>query len=293
MPNGKQSFLVLLVLLAAALPAAAGDLVGAVRHHVVEAEDTLLDIALASNLGYVELVAANPGIDPWLPEPGSQVLLPTAHLLPEAPRRGIVVNLADMRLYWFREAGKPPQTFPIGIGRDDWETRLGATAVVRKRIDPTWVPTASIRAARPELPASIGPGPDNPLGRHALDLGWRHYVIHGTNQPYGVGRRVSSGCVRMYPDDIATLFAGAPVGTPVTVVDQPLKLGWDEGALYLEVHPTQRQADEIEDRGRFTVEPIVDIEGRVRRAAADKAIDWDSVARAVSERRGIPVRITR
>ena len=169
-------------------------------------EDTLLEVARRFKLGYVEMVAANPGTDPWLPGEGTEVVLPTVHLLPDAAREGIVINLADMRLYYFPEPNGPPRSYPIGIGRDGLTTPLGTTEVVRKRKDPTWHPTARMREEDPELAEVVPPGPDNPLGSRAMYLGWPTYLIHGTNKPWGIGRRSSSGCIRMYPEDAEELF---------------------------------------------------------------------------------------
>ena len=169
-------------------------------------EDTLLDVARRFSLGYVEIVAANPGTDPWIPGEGTNVVLPTVHLPPEAAPEGIVINLADMRLYYFAEPGGPMQSFPIGIGREGLLTPLGSTTVVRKNENPTWRPTPRMRAENPELPEAVPAGPDNPLGNRAMYLGWPQYLIHGTNKPLGIGRRTSSGCVRMYPEDVEYLF---------------------------------------------------------------------------------------
>ncbi len=271
-------------------------LVGETRSYVTRAEDTLLDVARRFDLGYVELRAANPGVDPWLPGAGVELVLPTGHLLPDAPPRGIVINLTEMRLYVFDKAGRAVATHPIGIGRRGWETPLGETRIVRKRTDPAWIPPKSIRALKPSLPKVVPPGPNNPLGRYALDLGWPAYLIHGTNNPWGIGRRVSSGCIRLYPEDIESLYGRAAVGTPVTVVDQPFKVGWVDGELYIEVHPSRAQADEIEAEGRIQtrgslsglVERIVAVAGE-----ATARLDWEAVRRAASMRDGVPVRVTR
>lgn len=285
----------LTALVAPAAAAAAGDLIGEIGTHETVAEDTLLHLARRYDLGFVELVAANPGVDPWLPGAGVRLVLPTAHLLPAAPRRGVVVNLAEQRLYHFPSAGGPVETYPLGTGRDGCQTPLGETRIAGKRARPTWIPPASIRAERPELPAAVPPGPDNPLGAFALDLALPGYVIHGTNKPLGIGRRVSHGCIRMYPEDIRRLFARVAPGTPVTIVDQPVKLGWSGNALFLEVHPSQTQADEIEASGRFTPQPIPDLATRVRDAAGLEAerLDWARVWATARQRRGVPVRITR
>ncbi len=274
---------------------AGGDLIGSMTSHVVEEGETLLDIARDHDLGFVELRAANPGIDAWVPAPGTKLVLPTAHLLPEAPRGWIVINLAEQRLYFLGSPVGRVMTFPVGIGKCGWETPIGRTEIVGKREGPTWVPPPSIRAEQPELPEAVPPGPDNPLGAFSLDLGWAGYVIHGTNRPYGVGRRVSHGCIRLYPEDMEVLFPAVAVRTPVKVVDQPVKLGWSGGDLYLEVHPTQSQADEIEAFGRFTPARLPGLDDRVLGAAAGQAarLDWGLVREIAQRRRGTPVRVTR
>ena len=258
-------------------------------------QDTLLDVARRFHLGYVEMVAANPGTDPWLPGEGAELVLPTVHLLPEAEPEGIIINLADMRLYYVAAPGAAPQSFPIGIGREGLTTPLGSTEVVRKKVDPTWRPTPRMREEKPELPEAVGPGPDNPLGNRAIYLGWPQYLIHGTNKPWGIGRRVSSGCIRMYPEDIEELFEKVALGTRVTVVDQPVKLGWIDGELFMEAHPTQEQSDQLEAVGRF--EPLLpsQVVDQVLGAAGNEAhrLDWSRIRQAAVERRGYPLRITR
>lgn len=270
------------------------DVIGTLRVHVAEAEETLHGIAIRNNLGYVEIVAANPGVDPWQPREGTGILLPTMHILPDAERRGIVINLADMRLYWFRP-GRRPVSMPLGIGSEGKDSPLGSTKVLRKRANPTWYPPPSIRAEDPTLPRRVWPGPDNPLGAHALYLGWPAILIHGTNQPYSIGRRVSHGCFRLHPDKVAMLYREVPAGTPVRVVDQAVKIGWLEGHLYLEIHPTLAQATEIEETGNFLPEPAPDLRERVLHAAGPSAerVDWMAVTRAAEARSGVPVRITR
>lgn len=270
------------------------DILGQITYHRIQGPETLLEIARLHDLGYVELLAANPGIDPWLPTPDRTLLVPTAHLLPNAPHRGIVINLAEFRLYYFTGDSGRIETYPIGIGREGWSTPTGTTSIIRKREAPTWVPPPSIREVRPELPASIPPGPDNPLGDYALNLGWPGYVIHGTNKPYGIGRRVSSGCIRLYPEDIQALFESVSPGLQVTVVNQPLKVGWSGGELYIEAHPDTDQADQIEKTGRFTQAPIPGHIELITGAAGAQAgrIVWPVVERAIETRRGIPIRIT-
>lgn len=256
--------------------------------------ETLLDLARSNGLGFVEMIAANPGVDPWLPGKGRSVVLPTTHLPPDAPPRGLVVNLGDMRLYYFYHPDADPLSFPIGVGKAGWELAEGTTRVAGKRHRPAWHVPPSIRRENPRLPAVVPPGPNNPLGDYSLDLASAGIRIHGTNRPYGVGRRVSHGCIRLYPEEIAALYPMVPVGTPVTVVDQPAKLGWRHGHLWLEVHPGGRQADELEDRRPMTPLLIAGMADKVARAAGGRAdeVDWDLVRRAVEERRGYPVRIT-
>lgn len=261
-------------------------------------DDTLLDLARQFKLGYVEMVAANPGTDPWVPGEGTDVVLPTVHLMPdlgEAKPEGVVINLADMRLYFFNENSPAPRSFPIGIGRDGLKTPTGVTKIVRKKKEPSWHPTARMRAEDPELPEVVAAGPDNPLGTRAMYLGWPEYLIHGTNKPWGVGRRVSSGCVRMYPEDVETLFDLVEVGAKVTVIDQPIKLGWIGDELFMEAHPTQEQSDQLEAKGRFEpdlgseiVEQILDVVGDKR-----GRLDWGGIRKAAIERRGYPIQITR
>jgi L,D-transpeptidase ErfK/SrfK len=269
------------------------DLVGELGYYTASKEDTLLDLARTNNLGYVEMVAANPGVDPWIPGEGTEINLPTAHLIPDGPRKGVLLNLVDQRLYYFPSDNKPVESYPIGTGQEAWTTPLGSTKIVRKKQDPTWYVPKSIQEDDPTLPAVVRPGPDNPLGRHALYLGWKAYLIHGTNNPWGVGRRVSHGCVRMYPESIEALFPRLPLGTPVTVVSQEAKLGWHQGMLMLETHPNLKQNNELEETGKFTQAPVPELAYRVSQAAGrhiDK-VNWLSVKKAVEERSGSPVPI--
>ena len=258
-------------------------------------EDTLLEVARRFKLGYIEMVAANPGTDPWLPGEGTEVVLPTVHLLPDAPREDIVINLADMRLYYFPDSSSPPRSYPIGIGRDNLTTPLGTTEILRKKKDPTWHPTARMRAEDPTLAEVVPPGPDNPLVSRAMYLGWPTYLIHGTNKPWGIGRRSSSGCIRMYPEDAEELFDLVAIGSKVTVVDRPIKLEWIDGELFMEAHPTQLQSDELEAEGRFTPDLPSHVVDEVLEVAGNKSsrLDWSRIRQATVERRGYPIRITR
>lgn len=295
----------LALLLAAALPRPlraavqpeprTGDLVGEVSYYVTHGDETLLDIARAHNLGVPEISAVNPGIDPWLPGDETLLTLPTAFLLPDAPREGIVVNYGELRLYYFPKQG-PVQTFAIGVGRDGFELKIGQTRIVRKQEKPTWYPTESVQRDKPWIGKIVPPGPDNPLGEFALYLGWPTYLVHGTNKPYGVGRRVSRGCIRMYPEGVERLFAQVPVGTRVTAVDQRVKLGWQEGELYLEAQPDFAEIDALEARQAISPQPPspADRELVLRKAGAEaERLDWPLIDRELASRRGIPVQITR
>lgn len=257
-------------------------------------EDTLLELGRKYNLGYVEMVAANPGVDPWLPGAGQRIVLPKRHLIPDVPRDGIVINLAEMRLYNFIDDPNNPITHPIGIGRDGLNTPTGETKVVRKKEGPTWRPTPRMRKEHPELPEAVPPGDDNPLGTHALYLGWPQYLIHGTHKPLGVGRRVSSGCIRMYPEDIITTFADVPVGTKVTVIKQPIKLAWIDDMLYMEAHAEDELADSYEDIREIKEYRVPDTLFRdLEQAAGDQKgrLDWKKIRDAVKRRSGMPVAI--
>ena len=279
----------------ASFPLASGqNLVGAPGTYVTRNEDTLLDVARRNDLGYGQLIAANGRIDPWLPGAGQVVTLPNVYLVPDGPRKGIVINLAEQRLYYFPPDGRTIETYPIGVGVVANLTPLGITRVVRKDVRPTWYPPPSIRAEKPELPESVPPGPDNPLGEYALRLGWPAYLIHGTNKPYGVGRNVSHGCIRLYPEDIQRLFSEVTVGTPVRVIDEEVRLAWVDGELYLQVTLSKRQMDEIDINVPMTPEIPSDLAERVIAAAGDQfdRIDWNAVNRIGLKRPGIPVRIT-
>lgn len=267
-----------------------GDAIGRLAALRLRSGDTLADVARHFDIGLQAIQDANPGIDPWAPEAGSEILLPLAFLLPDAPRKGIVVNLAAMRLFHF--SGSEPQTvvtYPVGIGRAGWNTPTGRTRIVEKIAHPRWVVPESIRREHARkgdpLPKIVPPGPENPLGDYALRLGWRSYLIHGTNKPYGVGLRISHGCIRLYPEDIARLFSRVGEGTPVTIVDQPYLLGWRGKELLLEIHrPLSQDPRALSALWR-------DLERRLRQAQqqSGRPIDWRRVDRAVAEARGIPL----
>jgi L,D-transpeptidase ErfK/SrfK len=233
------------------LPPDGNDVIGAVSTVRARAEETLLDIARRHGLGYEDIVRANPLVDPWLPGEDAEILLPTRYVIPSVPRRGIVLNLAEYRMYYFPEptAGSAPvvMTWPMSIGRMDWATPLGMTRITAKSKNPSWYPPESVLAEHladgDPLPRVVPPGPKNPLGAHAMRLDLPGYLIHGTNRPAGVGMRVTHGCIRMYPEDIEYLFGLAGVNTPVRIINEPVKIGWDDDELVLEVHRTLEVLD--------------------------------------------------
>jgi L,D-transpeptidase ErfK/SrfK len=269
------------------------EMIGSMSHTIAKQKDTLLDIARKNGLGYVELLAANPGIDPWIPGEGAKIILPTAHILPSGPRSGLLLNIIDQRLYYFPESGGKIISYPIGTGQDAWDTPQGTTTIVRKVKNPTWYVPKSIREEQPELPAVFRPGPDNPLGTRALYLGWPAYLIHGTNIPWGVGRRVSHGCIRMYPESIKQLFPRVEIGTSVSIVSQEFKIAWVNRQLMVEVHPNLSQNIEIEKGISPTPAPIPEISYRVFKAAGSNAkkINWNTLKGAIKERSGIPISV--
>lgn len=274
-------------------PPPSPDLVGRLSFKPAEAEDTFVDLAPELGIGYVELVAANQHLDPWVPTPGERIVIPNVHLLPVGPRDGIVVNTGDMRLYHFA-SGEAPRSYPIGIAKEGYATPHGNTKVVRKKENPTWYPGPSALRDDPTLPRAIPPGPENRLGAFALYLGWPTYLIHGTNDPRGVGRHSSRGCIRLYPEHIEELFARVPVGTKVRVVHEPVKTGWVGGELYLEVHPDADRALALDESGKLEREPARDLRKLVEQAAGDEVarVDWTRVARVSLFSAGVPVRVT-
>ena len=259
----------------------------------VKKGDDLLEIARAKSLGYLELKAANPEVDPWLPIPGHKIRIPSVHLLAAKIDTGVMINLAQMRLYRF-EKGAMVDTYPLGIGREGLETPVGTTTVLRKTKDPSWYPTARMRREKPELPAVVGPGPDNPLGNRAIYLGWDLYRIHGTNIPWGVGRRTSSGCLRMYPENVEALYEHVNAGTNVKVVNDRVIVEWREGRLWLEAHPTNEGWDALEYNEPMPDMPLTtDMVAMITHAVPDGTkIDWNKVNKAVKELRGYPVPVT-
>ena len=272
------------------------EVVGATFTVAASREETLLDIARRFSVGQQEILMANPSVDRWLPADGAEVILPTEYILPRTERKGLVLNVPEMRLYYYppREVGEAAvvHTFPVSIGRMDWSTPIGHTKVVEKTKNPTWRPPASIIAERINSgeppPQVIPPGPNNPLGQYAFRLGLPGYLIHSTNKPYGVGMRVTHGCVRMYPEDIEFLYPLVPVGTPVAIVNQPVKVGWLGDRLYVEIHPPLE-----EEQSTLSVEQLAlnltRLESEKRRLVLDRA----ALEEALQRQDGMPTPIGR
>ncbi len=276
------------------LPNGTDNLVGRVQEIASVYEDTFTRLARNNNLGYMEVRLANPTVDPWLPGTGTAITLPKQYILPDAPHEGIVINLAEMRLYYYPPVvdGQPArvETFPIGIGREAFPTPELSSRVRARIPNPAWYPPQSIideHAARGSiLPRTVPPGPDNPLGDYAIALEIPGYFIHGTNRSGGVGLRVSHGCIRMYPEDIEWLFNQVSIGTPVRIVHQPIKVGVLNGEVYLESHPaTQDGVDSLNWQVTSQMARLV--------GSREVVLDWDLVDRAALRADGIPTRIAR
>jgi L,D-transpeptidase ErfK/SrfK len=251
--------------------------------------DSLPDVARHFGLGHEAITAANPDMDVWAPRGGSRVLLPLMFVLPDAPRQGIVINLASMRMFHFSGKDRPVLTYPVGIGEEGRSTPMGAMFVERKAVRPTWYVPASIRRDHAQrgdpLPAEVPPGPDNPLGEYALYLSRASYVIHGTNKPYSIGLRATNGCIRLYPEDVERLYRAVPVKASVSVVNQPYLVGRAGGMLYLEAHAPQEELNAADVKRKLFAR-LRDMEKKEGRR-----LDWKRVEETVAQARGIPVPI--
>lgn len=272
-------------------------MIGAPQIVFTKSSDTLSQIARDYGLGFDELAEANPEIDPWLPGEDTPLVLPTQYVLPDAPREGVVLNIASKRLFYYppveEDGVRRVFTYPIGIGRVGWETPLGDASVVSKARDPHWWVPASVRKEHEELgdplPAVVPPGPDNPLGRYVLKLDMPGYLIHGTNMPYGVGMRVSHGCVRLYPENIEALYPMVGIGARVTIVNQPYLAAWQDGELYFEAHVP------LEDDEVAPDEHLAALDEKLAEgvAPAIAAAASQSAASIAASPTGVPVRLLR
>jgi L,D-transpeptidase ErfK/SrfK len=270
------------------LPAHGDSVVGNIKWTQARAGDTFSTIGRRYDVGYYELVEANPDLDPQNLSEGTVVVIPTQFVLPSVAHKGIIVNLAELRVYYFPPNSNVVVTYPVGIGREGWMTPVGMNHIIQKTVNPTWNVPESIRADRAKagvnLPKSVPPGPDNPLGGYAMRLSQFTYLIHGTNDYTGVGRRSSSGCIRMFPEDIEALFSQVKVGTPVNIINTAYKAGWRDGKLYLESHVAlqEQQAANAADLNSMK---------RVVLAATHShqgELDWQVADRVAGEQNGIP-----
>jgi L,D-transpeptidase ErfK/SrfK len=260
--------------------------VGTAATSSVEEGDTLTQIARAKGVGYEGLVRANPGVDPWIPEPGLPLLLPYTGIIPGPLAPGITVNLAELRLYYLcRENGRlRVRIYPVGIGIVGCETPEGSFTISSRIENPIWIVPPAIARERPELPRTVAHGPENPLGDYWLGLSLPGYGIHGTSEPFGVGRRVSHGCLRLYPEDIRDLFDRVEIGTPVRIIYQPVKVGLKRDSLFVEIHPDYS--------GRLS-DPAAEVSRQMEELDWRGEIDWTAVGKEIEAKRGIPRIISR
>ena len=275
--------------------------VGVVQVVKAGKDDTLTDIARRFNVGYEEILRANPDVDPWLPGEGHEIVVPSRFVLPNAPYSGMVINIAAMRIYYFPPVKKGERTVvlthPIGIGKVGWRTPEGVTRIVRRQKNPTWRVPVSVRKEHHEngedLEPVIGPGPDNPLGKYAFYLQWPSYLIHGTNKPAGVGLRSSHGCIRLYPEDIEQFFNMIPLGTEVRVVNQPFAFGWSDGELYLQPYDVLEDDSRDWSKGqRKLLDKSLSPALQQQLKSHGQHIDWTLVAALTKSPRGIPVAVS-
>ncbi len=268
-------------------------IVGEIKIVSADERETLLDIARSHGFGYQDMKLVNVGVDTWLPGDGQEILLPAQFILPVAPMRGIVLNVPEMRLYYYpqKEKGKPQEvhTYPLGVGREGWNTPYIKTMIVEKKVKPSWHPPKSIRKEHEEagdpLPKIVRPGPDNPLGSYAMRLGRRDYLIHGTNKPYGIGMRISHGCIRLYPEDIEELFSKVSLDTPVNIINQPYKIGIKDDVIYLEAHPfLDEDKDMFENNLTSIISMIINVSNE-----REYQIDMSIAYEAIKNPNGLPV----
>lgn len=261
--------------------------IGTLKTHLITRQnESLVELARQFGVGYNEIVDANPGLDPFVPGVRATVTIPSAWILPERKTyEGLVINLSEMRLYYFftKKNEHLVMTFPIGIGSEGHATPPGNFSILQKIVNPSWYVPPSIKREQPELPDVVPPGPDNPLGTHALRLSLRSILIHGTNRPFAIGRKASHGCIRLYPEDIPKLFAVVHPGTPVAIVRQPVKLGMRNNRIYVEVHYEEESATNY----------FIEAMQLLKKKNLFDAVDVEKMYRALSERKGIPVDISK
>jgi L,D-transpeptidase ErfK/SrfK len=259
--------------------------IGSLKTHKIKGDESLIEVARRFGIGYNAIVDANPGVDPFVPGSGKSITIPTSWILPDmASYDGIIINISEMRLYYFSKHSAPiVRTYPIGIGSEGNETPVGVFKITEKVVKPSWHVPESIRKEKPELPLVVPPGPDNPLGSHALRLSAKSVLIHGTNRPFAVGRRASHGCIRMYPEDIPKLFQAVSNRSKVTIVRQPVKVGFSNSRVFIEIHK-----DDTLQTNYFN--EAVQL---LRKRNLYDSIDKEKMLAALREKKGIPVDITK
>ncbi len=265
------------------------DIIGNLKIYTIKEGETLIDISRRHNLAFPEVMLSNPDIkDPWVLQEGKTIKLPSRHILPSGNREGIIINKGDLRAYFFKDNNI--YSFPIGIGRAEWDTPIGYAKVTGKKKDPYWTVPKSILEEEPHWPKVVKPGPDNPLGTRAIYFSMPGYLLHGTNKPWGVGMRVSHGCIRFYPEGIESLFDMINEGDKVKIIDQKVKAGWQGGVLYLEVHTMHSYGMEEDEE----IKPIIRLLPEAAKIIQKRAgihiakIDWKRVTEIVRMATGTP-----
>lgn len=269
--------------------------IGSTKIIYADERDTLLDIARNYGFGYQDMKLANVNVDTWLPDDGEEIVLPSQFILPVAAMNGIVLNVPEMRLYYYppKEKGKLQEvfTYPLGVGREGWNTPYIKTIIVEKKVNPNWYPPKSILKEHEEagdpLPKIVKPGPENPLGNYAMRLGRRDYLIHGTNKPNGIGMRISHGCIRLYPEDIKELFSKVSLKTPVNIINQPYKIGVKNDVIYLEAHPfLDEDKEKYENNLTSVITLIIKISNNRK-----YQIDMRTAYEAIKNPTGLPIAV--
>jgi L,D-transpeptidase ErfK/SrfK len=262
-----------------------GNMVGEINTVDARSGETLTDVGRRFDIGHNEIINANPRISPLRQLfGGTKVLIPNQFILPDGPRQGIVINLAEFRLYYYPPGENIVVTEPVGIGREGWNTPIGTTHVTSKQVDPIWRPTPNVRAEAAKngtpIPSYFPAGINNPLGKYILRLGWPTYLIHGTNRPEGVGARVSAGCIRMLPDDVEYLYKSVKIGTKVRVINEPIKIGWLDKKMYIESHPTLKDKHKKSFDKQWLENIISQPDGT--------SINWKNVKNVITNANGLP-----
>lgn len=271
------------------------DVVGNISIHTIQDGDNFLQLAQTFRVGFNELVDANRDVDPWIPESGAQIIIPTQYVLPNVERVGVIINLAELRLYQFHgtvDNISTVSTYPVSVGKDDeWKTPLSFTHITSKTARPNWYPPASILKEHEEnndpLPKVVPPGPDNPLGEYKIGLALSGYLIHGTNVPEGIGMRVTHGCIRLHPTGIKKLFNSVEINTPVTIINQPYKVGWHEDKLYVETHSEIEEQEKASSRNLTEFVQLVVAKTKEKEQGSYKIL-WEKGYQEAKEKRGVP-----